>query len=234
MDGDQTIAEDFKPVLLDAIQDVLDELETVYENVSKHSTGLIHSDEIILTLGHSKTVEAVLKVAHRSQTFSVIVAETAPSYAGRDMAKSLSKSGIPTFLVPDSAVYALMARVSKVLLGAHAVLADGGMYAVSGSLLAAVAARAHSTPIAVCTGQYKFTPIRKVDHEYGAMDFANPTHVLGFDEGDVVANVQVLNPSWDYLKASLIDVYITNDGDHPPSSVYRLIKETYDDKDHEL
>lgn len=43
-DGDQTIAEDFKPVLLDAIQDVLDELETVYENVSKSAKDLIHSE----------------------------------------------------------------------------------------------------------------------------------------------------------------------------------------------
>lgn len=127
------------------------------------------------------------------------------------MARALSNAGIPTFLVPDSAVYALMARVTKVLLGAHAVLADGGMFAVTGSLLAATAARAHSTPIVVCTGQYKFTPIWNVLHEYGAMDYANPTSVLGFDEGDLVSKVQVLNPSWDYVKTSLIDVYITNE-----------------------
>ena len=126
------------------------------------------------------------------------------------MAKSLSGSGIPTFLVPDSAVYAIMARVTKVFLGAHAVLADGGMFAITGSLLAATAARTHSTPVVVCTGQYKFTPIWNVLHEYGAMDYANPNQVLSFDEGDLVSKVQVLNPSWDYVKTSLIDVYITN------------------------
>jgi len=32
----------------------------------------------------------------------------------------------------------------------------------------------------------------------------------------------------------LVDVYVTNDGDHPAPSMYRLIKESYDDEDHEL
>jgi translation initiation factor eIF-2B subunit beta len=95
-DGEQTIIEDFKPVLLDAVQDVVDELETVYENVSRNAKDHIHSEsvhtlhgsvhclilcisEIILTLGYSKTVEAFLKSAHHSRNFSVIVAETAPT-----------------------------------------------------------------------------------------------------------------------------------------------------------
>ena len=34
----------FKPVLMEAIQDVLDELETVYDNVSKGARDHIHSE----------------------------------------------------------------------------------------------------------------------------------------------------------------------------------------------
>jgi hypothetical protein len=37
------------------------------------------NSEIILTLGHSKTVEAFLKQAYRDRKFTVIVAESAPS-----------------------------------------------------------------------------------------------------------------------------------------------------------
>ncbi|KAJ3762694.1 hypothetical protein FB446DRAFT_646428 [Lentinula raphanica] len=223
-----------KPVLMEAIQDVFDELETVYDNISKNAKDHIHSDEIILTLGTSKTVDSFLKAAAHYRNYTVIVAETAPSYGGREMAKSLSSAGISTFLVPDSSIYALMSRVNKVILGAHAILANGGMFATSGSLLAATAARSYSTPVVVCAGQFKLTPLWNLYHEHGALDFGDPSAVLGFDEGDLVEKVDVINPYYDYVRPELLDVFITNYGDHPPSSIYRLLKETYDDEDNEL
>ncbi|RDX45494.1 eukaryotic translation initiation factor 2B beta subunit [Polyporus arcularius HHB13444] len=229
-----SFARGLKPVLMEAIQDVLDELETVYDNVSKNAKDHIHSDEIILTIGHSKTVEAFLKSAAHYRNYTVIVAETAPSYSGHDMARSLSSAGISTFLVPDSSIFAIMSRVNKVILGAHAILANGGLVAVAGSLLAATAAQAHSTPVVVCAGQFKLTPLWNLYHDYGALDLGDPSSVLGFEEGKLVERVDVVNPYYDYVSPELVDVFITNDGDHPPSSVYRLIKETYDDDDNEL
>ncbi|KAH9950258.1 eukaryotic translation initiation factor 2B beta subunit [Amylocystis lapponica] len=233
-DDPDSFAKGLKPVLMEAIQDVLDELETVYDNVSKNAKDHIHSDEIILTIGNSKTVESFLKAAGHYRNFTVIVAETGPSYSGHEMARALSSAGISTFLVPDSSIYAIMSRVNKVLLGAHAVLANGGMFATTGSLLAATAARAHRTPLVVCAGQFKLTPLWNLYHDYGALDFAAPSSVLGFEEGALVDKVDVVNPYYDYVGPELVDVFITNDGDHPPSSVYRLVKETYDDEDHEL
>ncbi|KAL5533272.1 GCD7 [Sanghuangporus sanghuang] len=230
----ESFAQGLKPVLMEAIQDVLDELETVYDNVSKGAKDHIHSDEIILTIGKSKTVESYLKAAAHYRNFTVIVAETCPSFSGHEMARGLSSAGISTVLVPDSSIYAIMSRVNKVILGAHAILANGGMFAVTGSLLVATAARAHSTPVVICAGQFKLTPLWNVYHQYGALDFADPSSVLGFDEGSLVDKVDVINPYYDYVAPELFDVYITNDGDHPPSSVYRLIKETYDDEDTEL
>ncbi|KAI5121008.1 hypothetical protein M0805_005954 [Coniferiporia weirii] len=227
-------AQGLKPVLMEAIQDVLDELETVYDNVSKGAKDHIHYDEIILTIGKSKTVEAYLKSAAHYRKFTVIVAETCPSYSGHEMASILSSAGISTFLVPDASIYAIMSRVNKVILGAHAILANGGMFAIAGSLIAATAARAHSTPVVVCAGQFKLTPLWNLYHQYGALDFADPSSVLGFEEGNLVEKVEVAYPYYDYVNPELLDVYITNDGDHPPSSVYRLIKETYDDDDVDL
>lgn len=132
-------------------------------------------------------------------------------YGGHDMAGSLSSAGISTFLVPDSSIYALMSRVNKVILGAHAILANGGMFALTGSQLVTTAARAHSTPIVVCAGQFKLTPLWNLYHEYGALDFADPSSVLGFEEGDLVDKVDVVNPYYDYVRPELVDVYITNE-----------------------
>ncbi|KAF7311514.1 hypothetical protein MKEN_01053700 [Mycena kentingensis (nom. inval.)] len=233
-DDPDAFARSLKPVLMEAIQDVLDELETVYDNISKNAQNHIHSDEIILTLGMSKTVESFLISAAHYRNYTVMVLETAPSYDGRTMSRALSTAGISTFLVPDSSVYGLMSRVNKVILSTHAILANGGMFAVAGSMLAATAAHVHSTPVVVCAGQFKLTPLWNLYHEYGALDFGDPSQVLGFDEGALVDKVDVVNPYYDYVPPHLVDAYITNDGDHPPSSIYRLLKETYDDEDNEL
>ena len=43
-DDPDSFAKTLKPVLMEAIQDVLDELETVYDNVSKNGKDHIHSE----------------------------------------------------------------------------------------------------------------------------------------------------------------------------------------------
>ena len=127
------------------------------------------------------------------------------------MARDLSREGISTFLVPDSSIYAIMSRVNKVILGAHAILANGGMYAISGALLAATAARAHSTPVVVCAGQFKLTPVWSLNHEYSTRDFANPNNVLGFNENELVEKAMIINPHYDYVNPEFISVFITNE-----------------------
>ena len=61
-DQDHTLseAEALKPVLLEAIQDVLDELETVYDNVSKNAKDHIHSE-----FAPSSSLSLLLTHSHR-------------------------------------------------------------------------------------------------------------------------------------------------------------------------
>jgi translation initiation factor eIF-2B subunit beta len=73
-----------------------------------------------MTLGMSNTVFEFLKAAGKKRKFQVIVAETSPFYGGQKLAVMLAKEGIDTILVPDCAIFALMARVNKVILGTHA------------------------------------------------------------------------------------------------------------------
>jgi translation initiation factor eIF-2B subunit beta len=100
-DDPDSFARTLKPVVMEAIQDILDELETVYDNIAKSAKDHIHSErvlsfflfwsysksnagwvslsEIILTIGRSKTVETYLKSAAHYHKFTVIVAESGPS-----------------------------------------------------------------------------------------------------------------------------------------------------------
>lgn len=63
------------------------------------------------------------------------------------MAVSLGKNDIQTTVIPDSAVFAIMSRVNKVIIGTHTVLADGGLRAVCGIHSVALAAKHFSVPV---------------------------------------------------------------------------------------
>lgn len=127
------------------------------------------------------------------------------------MARSLSSAGISTIVIPDSSIYAMMSRVNKVVLGAHAILANGGFFAISGSSLVAMAALAHSTPVIVCAGQFKFTPTWTLYRNHAELDFGDPSQVLGFQEQGFGDNVDIVNPTFDYVGPEFVSVYITNE-----------------------
>nr|CAG8542424.1 9984_t:CDS:2 [Entrophospora candida] len=185
---------------------------------------------IIMTIGKSRTVEVFLKTAAKKRKFSVIVAETSPTYLGHEMALSLSQAGIDTTVIADSAIFAVMSRVNKVIMGTHAVLANGGLISVSGSQMVATAAKHHSTPVVVCTGLYKLSPLYPYDED-SFNDLVAPDPILGFEEGDLIDKATFLNPYYDYVSPGLVSIFVTNTGGHPPSYLYRLINENYDPED---
>ncbi|KAG0292935.1 Translation initiation factor eIF-2B subunit beta [Dissophora globulifera] len=217
--------------IIQEIREIKDELENIYDNIKNQASLQIHSNEIIMTIGRSKTVEEFLKMAAVKRKFQVLVAESAPSYSGQEMALELSKAGIETTVIPDSAVFAVMSRVNKVILGTHAVLANGGLVAISGTHMMAAAAKHHSIPVVVCTGLYKLSPLYPYDEDTFNVQF-NPDSVLGFEEGDLIDKVTVTNPYYDYVSPEFVNLFITNQGGHPPSYLYRLIVENYDPNDH--
>ncbi|EST06392.1 Initiation factor 2B-related [Kalmanozyma brasiliensis GHG001] len=225
-----------KPLLIQAIQDLIDELETVDDNISKVSRDHIHSGEVILTLGSSATVQGFFTAAAKDRKFTVIVPESAPSYSGHSLARSLTAAGISVLLIPDSSIFAMMPRVSKVVLGAHAVLANGGVISAAGSYATALAAQQHSTPVMILTGVYKICPewssIQNFAQASGSVGSLGPAALLDFaNSSSVVERAEVVSNAFDYVSPGLVDVFITNVGEHPPSYVYRLVKENYHQDD---
>jgi translation initiation factor eIF-2B subunit beta len=196
-----------------------------------------------LTLGHSQTVEAFLKAAARKRKITVVVAETAPTFSGRSLALALSAASIPTLLVPDSAIYSLMSRISKVILGTHIVHADGSLVAISGTLPMAKVARAHNVPVIVVTGMFKvsneFAYYGETGNLLEEMDNASPAEALGLhDDQDahnegldlevIMEKCEVVTPYWDRIPQELVSLFITNIGAHPSSMIFRLLKELFD------
>ncbi|KAK9912876.1 hypothetical protein M0R45_036710 [Rubus argutus] len=77
-------------------------------------------------VGSSRTVlEFLFAAKEKERSFRVFVAEGAPRYQGHLLAKELIARGLQTTLISDSAVFAMISRVNMVIVGAHAVMANG-------------------------------------------------------------------------------------------------------------
>ncbi|KAG8562116.1 hypothetical protein GDO81_015593 [Engystomops pustulosus] len=223
-----------KTNVIEAVNELLIELEGTTDNIAAQAKEHIHSNEVIMTIGRSRTVQLFLEEAARKRKFHVIVAECAPFCQGHDMAVNLSKAGIETTVITDAAIFAVMSRVNKVIIGTKTILANGSLRAVSGTHTLALAAKHHSTPLIVCAPMFKLSP-QFPNEEDSFHKFVSPQEVLPFSEaGEILSKVSAHCPIFDHVPAELITLFISNIGGNAPSYIYRLMSELYHPADHEL
>lgn len=168
------------------MNDLLEELKDIDATIAMHAPEHIHANEIILTFGYSRTVAAFLRRAREKREFQVIVAEGAPTLQGYTMANELATFGIHTTAISDAAIYAMMGRVNKVVVSAHALLADGGVMAPVGMSIVAAAAKKHNVPFVVLVGIYKLSPHFPNEPGVTFNDFKEPSAILPYTEQAVM------------------------------------------------
>ena len=170
--------------MLKNIRDVQDEIELSRQSVTDQAKEHINDNDLILTYHISETLISFFKEASKTSRFEVIVLETAPTFEGHKTAKILADLGIQTNLLQDSAVFAVMSRVDKVMISAHGIMANGGLVSASGALMIAHAAKAHQVPVFVLGAVYKFTPLHPID-SLTFNEFLAPEKIFRLDENDV-------------------------------------------------
>ena len=181
------VPQSFKSVVVESIKELVKEIETIKEHVADQAMEHVHANEVILTCGYSSTVLHFLtEVARRHRKFEVVVSEMAPSLEGHAMAQALAKAGIATTVVTDAAIFAVMARVNKVIVGCQAVLANGGITSLTGVHAVAVAAKHYNVPLVVCTGMYKLAPVFPHD-QYSFNELRSPADVSKLDPAGGIA-----------------------------------------------
>lgn len=235
-DGYSTELPELRDMITDSVTELLEELDQSAHSIACEALNHIHSNDVVMTIGRSHTVELFLKKAAKKRKFQVVVAECAPFYYGQELAVSLAKDSIETTVIADSATFAMMSRVNKVIIGTHTVLANGGLKAVSGCYALALAAKHYSVPLIVCTAVYKLSPqyLCSVDQDQ-FNKFASPHDVINFsDGGNTFSNSHVYNPVFDYVPPELVTLFIFNIGGNAPSYIYRLLSEMYHLEDYNL
>ncbi|KAG8221994.1 hypothetical protein J437_LFUL003374 [Ladona fulva] len=163
--------------------------------------------------------------------------------SGHNLALSLANSKIKTTVIADSAIFAMMSKVNKVIIGTHTVMANGGLRAVCGSHIVALAAKHYSVPqqkahkmqVIVLAPMHKLSPQYLCSSDQEDFNcYVSPEKVLSHSDGSIVSKVHVYNPVFDYVPPELVTLFISNTGGHAPSYVYRLLSELYHPNDYTL
>lgn len=128
------------------------------------------------------------------------------------MAVNLSKSKIKTTLISDVAIFAMMSRVNKVIIGTHTAMANGGLRAISGSHIVAQAAKHYSVPVMVLLPLYKLSPMYACSYEQNAFNkqIAPTNGVIDGANEALMERIQAYNPLFDYVPPELVTLFISN------------------------
>ena len=154
-----------KTTLTDAIDAYVQE-KVVFAHtvIADHANDKIHDGETVLTFGYSDVVEEVLKRAHDvGKRITVVVVDARPRMEGKTMLTRLAEHGVSCSYVLLNAVSYIMKQVSKVFIGAVAMLNNGTAMGRAGTAMIALTAHAYNTPVMVCCETYKFCERAQLD-----------------------------------------------------------------------
>ncbi|XP_033646621.1 translation initiation factor eIF-2B subunit delta-like [Asterias rubens] len=194
--------------------------------ISKDAIKKIKNGDVILIYTCSSLIYKVLCDAHEAgKTFRVIVADSRPKSEGIEAVRRLMKHGIKCTYILISAISYMMQEVSKVFLGAHALLANGYVMSRVGSSIIAMVAKAYNVPVLVCCETYKFSERVQTDsfvfNELGDPDdlvkIRKPTQYL--KDWRNIQSLTILNLVYDVTPPDFISMVITEIGMLPCTSV---------------
>jgi len=188
----------------------------------------IRDGAVVLTHGFSRVVHALLlRAASQGKRFRVIVTESRPGDppSGYKTAARLQQAQIPVTVIMDSGVGQVMESVDVVLVGAEAIVENGGIINKLGTYQLSIVASALKKPFYVAAESFKFTRMYPLNQ-------SDLPELTAYAASEVVssdaASVQVEAPKIDYTPPSYITLLFTELGVLTPSAVSdELIKLYY-------
>mmetsp|Transcript_11920 Transcript_11920/g.11821 ORF Transcript_11920/g.11821 Transcript_11920/m.11821 type:complete len:216 (-) Transcript_11920:16-663(-) len=198
-------------------------------------------EEVILTFSCQQSIEMILiEASKQKKRFSVIMADSSPDYAGKDMVERLISFGIKcTYTLIQGLVY-LISKVTKVFLGVSSVLSNGAVVGRIGTSMVACIAFQHHLPVVMFSETYKFTDKVNLD-PINNNEIGNPQHIAtnslkdnSLNKGvlkdwESRENLTLLNLKYDLTKPNLISMIVCELGQIPAISVPIVIRESNKD-----
>ncbi|KAL6749977.1 eukaryotic initiation factor [Haematococcus lacustris] len=185
------------------------------QTIAELGARFIRNNTCVVTHGYSRVVLALLSRAVNQGThFRVMCTEGRPDGTGLRMADALAKMGIPTTIILDSAVAYALERVDMVLVGAEAVVENGGIINKLGTYQIAICAKAVNKPVYVAAESYKFARLYPLTQK-DLPEERKPTEL-----GPLLPpGVGLENPSRDYTPPAYLSLLVTDLGVLTPAAV---------------
>jgi len=233
-----------KEILNDEIERFIDEkIFLAWETISKYTLAdsdtvisgtsyvksKITNDDCILVFGASTLVTHLLVQANRKfSKLRVIVVDSRPKLMGKLVMEQLVKHGINCTYVLINAISFIMHKVTKVIMGAHALLANGYVMSNIGSSQIALVAKSFNVPVVICCETYKFCDKVQSDALINN-ELDDPLKMISscnskqqsplVDWKQDTDNINLLNLTYDITSPSFISCVITDMGMLPCTSV---------------
>ncbi|KAG5888270.1 hypothetical protein JTB14_025190 [Gonioctena quinquepunctata] len=213
------------------LQDVIDtyindDIKKAGDAISIRVKEKISNGDVILTYGCSSLIMKIILEAHKDgKKFEVVVVDGRPLLEGREMLRRLVLSGIKCTYVLVNALSYVMNNVTKVLLGAHALLTNGYVMSRIGTAQVAMVAKAYNKPVLVCCETYKFSERVQTD-SFVINEIGDPNTLRinnGSEVGKEVNNhkseLPTLNLLYDVTPPDLVTAVVTELAILPCTSV---------------
>ena len=195
--------------------------EKALEIIGSFGSRRIRSGDTVLTHCNSQVALSVILTAFsEGKDIEVIATESRPWRQGLLTVRQLAEAGVPTTLIVDSAVRAVMRDVDIVVVGADTITSSGVVVNKIGTSQIALAAQEARVPFLVCSETYKFSPMT-LSGELVEIEDRERSEVVV--EGEVPSNVRVRNPVFDATPPEYVDSIVTEIGIIPPFAAYEVI-----------
>jgi ribose 1,5-bisphosphate isomerase len=190
-------------------------------NIGKMGAKRLRPDSRVMTHCNSKAAIAAIVEAHRQGKIKEAIAtESRPWRQGILTANDLSKAGVPTTLIIDSAVRHLMKDIDAVFVGADTICSNGVLINKIGTSQLALMAHEARVPFYVCAETFKFSP-KSMSGDMVEIEERDATEII--KPGEVPSSVRIFNPVFDATPPEYIDSIITEIGVVPPYAAYEII-----------
>lgn len=197
---------------------------------TSYAKSKLANDDCILIYGYSSLVVKVLKAAHKKNpNMKVIIVDSRPKFTGKTALIELSKIGVDCTYILINAVSFVMKSVSKVIFGAHALLANGYVMGSVGTSQIALIAKSFNVPVIVCCETYKFCDKVQTD-VFVNNELGNPKDLLKQSSKHCTvksplsnwtpdSNINIINLVYDVTTPEFISCVCTEMGILPCTSV---------------
>jgi len=229
-----------KEILIDGMEAYIEErIKFADQAIVKYASTKIIDGDVILVYAKSELIQMLLMhVKNNSdRNFRVILVDSRPLLEAKDMLERLMDAGIEcTYILLNSVSY-VMKEVTKVFLGASALLRDGSVLNRVGTASIALIARNHNIPVLVCCETYKISsrvqlesitgnelgdPNELVSNTCHGENGASSSLLKDWREKDCL---RLLNLLYDLTPSEFVSGIVTEMGILPPTSVAVLLRE---------